>query len=38
MGEILIIPLPIWSTSENDVDSQAQHEANLEKIWGKKNE
>jgi hypothetical protein len=30
--------VPIWSTSENDVDSQAQHEANLEKIWGKKNE
>ena len=28
--------IPIWATSENDFDSQARHEANLEKIWGKK--
>ena len=26
--------VPIWSTSENNSDSQ--HKANLEKIWGKK--
>ena len=29
-------PVPIWSTSENNSDSQSQHKANLEKIWGKK--
>ena len=28
--------VPIWSTSENNHDSQAQHKANLEKIWGKR--
>ena len=28
--------VPIWSTSENSFDSQSQHKANLEKIWGKK--
>ena len=28
--------VPIWSTSENSSDSQSQHKANLEKIWGKK--
>ena len=28
--------VPIWSTSENNSDSQSQHKANLEKIWGKK--
>ena len=27
--------VPIWSTSENSSDSQSQHKANLEKIWGK---
>ena len=27
--------VPIWSTSENSFDSQSQHKANLEKIWGK---
>ena len=27
--------VPIWSTSENNSDSQSQHKANLEKIWGK---
>ena len=26
--------VPIWSTSENSSDSQSQHKANLEKIWG----
>jgi len=30
--------VPIWSTSENNCDSQARHEANLEKIWGKEND
>ena len=30
--------VPIWSTSENSSDSQSQHKANLEKIWGKKYE
>ena len=28
--------VPIWSTSENNSDSQSHHKANLEKIWGKK--
>ena len=28
--------VPIWSTSENNSDSQSQHKANLEKIWGKR--
>ena len=28
--------IPIWATSKNDFDFQVQHEANLEKIWGKK--
>ena len=28
--------VPIWSTTENSSDSQSQHKANLEKIWGKK--
>ncbi|MDC0242359.1 hypothetical protein OAK22_01755 [Nitrosopumilus sp.] len=28
--------VPIWSTSEKNNDSQAQHKANLEKIWGKR--
>ena len=28
--------VPIWSTSENNSNSQSQHKANLEKIWGKK--
>ena len=28
--------VPIWSTTENNYDSQVQHKANLEKIWGKK--
>ena len=28
--------VPIWSTSENNSDSQSQHKANLEKIWGTK--
>ena len=28
--------VPIWSTSENNSDSQSQHKANLEKIWGNK--
>jgi len=28
--------VPIWSISENSFDSQSQHKANLEKIWGKK--
>ena len=28
--------VPIWSTSENSSDSQSQHKANLEKIWGKR--
>ena len=27
--------VPIWSTTENNYDSQAQHKVNLEKIWGK---
>ena len=26
----------IWSAPENSSDSQSQHKANLEKIWGKK--
>ena len=30
--------MPIWSTSENNSNSQSQHKANLEKIWGKKYE
>jgi uncharacterized protein YoxC len=30
--------VPIWSTSEDNSDSQSQHKANLEKIWGKKYE
>ena len=29
--------VPIWRTSENNLNSQARHEANLEKIWGKRN-
>ena len=29
--------VPIWGKSENNFDSQTRHEANLEKIWGKKN-
>jgi hypothetical protein len=29
--------VPIWGTSEDNYDSQSQHKANLEKIWGKKN-
>ena len=28
--------VPIWSTSENNSDSQSQHKSNLEKIWGKR--
>ena len=28
--------VPIWSRSENSFDSQSQHKANLEKIWGKR--
>ena len=28
----------IWGASENNSDSQSQHKANLEKIWGKKYE
>jgi hypothetical protein len=28
--------VPIWSTTEKNNDSQAQHKANLEKIWGKR--
>ena len=28
--------VPIWSTTENNYDSHAQHKANLEKIWGKR--
>jgi len=28
--------VPIWSTSKDNCDSQSQHKANLEKIWGKK--
>ena len=28
--------VPIWGTSEHNCDSQARHEANLEKIWGKR--
>ena len=28
--------VPIWSISENSSDSQSQHIANLEKIWGNK--
>ena len=28
--------VPIWSTTEKNNDSQAQHKANLEKIWGTK--
>jgi hypothetical protein len=27
--------VPIWGTSEDNCDSQSQHKANLEKIWGK---
>ena len=27
--------VPIWGSSENSSDSQSQHKANLEKIWGK---
>ena len=26
--------VPIWSTTEKNYDSQLQHKANLEKIWG----
>ena len=29
--------VPIWGTFEDNCDSQSQHKANLEKIWGKKN-
>jgi hypothetical protein len=29
--------VPIWGTSEDNYDSQSQHKANLEKIWGTKN-
>jgi hypothetical protein len=29
--------VPIWGASEDNCDSQSQHKANLEKIWGKKN-
>jgi uncharacterized protein YoxC len=28
--------VPIWASSEDNFDSQAQHRANLEKIWGKR--
>ncbi len=28
--------VPIWASSEDNFDSQAQHKANLEKIWGKR--
>ena len=28
--------VPIWGSSEDNFDSQAQHKANLEKIWGKR--
>lgn len=28
--------VPIWGDSENNFNSQTNHEANLEKIWGKK--
>jgi len=28
--------VPIWSNSKNYDDSQSKHEANLEKIWGRK--
>ena len=28
--------VPIWVSSEDNFDSQAQHKANLEKIWGKR--
>ena len=28
--------VPIWGSSEDNFDSQAQHKANLEKIWGVK--
>ena len=28
--------VPIWSRTENSSDSQSQHKANLEKIWGKR--
>ena len=29
--------IPIWGSSEGNFDSQARIEANLEKIWGKRN-
>jgi hypothetical protein len=29
--------VPIWSASDDNYDSQARHEINLEKIWGKGN-
>ena len=29
--------VPIWSASDDNYDSQALHEENLEKIWGKGN-
>ena len=28
--------VPIWGSSEDNFDSQAQHKANFEKIWGVK--
>ena len=28
--------VPIWASSEDNFDSQAQHKVNLEKIWGKR--
>ncbi len=28
--------VPIWVSSEDNFDSQVQHKANLEKIWGKR--
>ena len=30
-------PVPVWCLSDDNFDSQTRHEANLEKIWGKKN-
>jgi len=29
--------VPVWCLSDDNFDSQTRHEANLEKIWGKKN-
>ena len=28
--------IPLWGSSESNFDSQSRHEANLEKIWGKR--